>query len=199
MSASPNGPCPYLGEPSVTPPHMSCSSACPGPPLLLLSPPQSHIPTHPHSPHDHPSPPPSPHGPLCSPPPGLGLSHHARFHGQHSPLHSYSPSPPHPSTSLSVPVVSNEPSGMQLASFGRGEWPMVELTACFHEEAISVQFQEWGVFAVKHTTVKKRGHLKDKNGNPVGQAWHYTFLLMVVYHAVPFMNQVIDSNLLLTE
>src|SRR5258707_10280669 len=93
---------------------------------------------------------------------------------------------------------------MQLASFGRGEWPMVELTACFHEEAICVQFQdvhlalqfqEWGVFAVKHTTAKKRGHLKDKNGNPVGQAWCYTFLLKEVDHAVPFMNQVIDSNL----
>src|SRR5260370_1392452 len=233
------------------PPHMSRSSACPGPPLLLLSPPQSHIPTHPHSPHPYlpshhclpsscgychhsplpsscrphycsplpryhspsshyhspsphyhsplpcycspspcgpccslpsphgpshrsPSPheplhhPPSPCGPHCSPSPGHGLSHHAPLHGQHSPPHSYSPSPPHPSTSRSVPVVSNGPSGMQLASFGRGEWPMVELTACFHEEAISVQFQEWGVFTVKHTTAKKRGHLKDKNGNPVG-------------------------------
>src|SRR5258708_13764006 len=32
------------------PPHMSHSSACPGPPLLLLSPPQSHIPTFPCSP-----------------------------------------------------------------------------------------------------------------------------------------------------
>src|SRR5258707_5525861 len=88
---------------------------------------------------------------------------------------------------------------MQLASFGRGEWPMVELTACFHEEAISVQFQEWGVFTVKHTTAKKRGHLKDKNGNPVGRAWCYTFLLKEVDHAVPFMNQVIDSNLSMKE
>src|SRR5258708_13152316 len=35
------------------PPHMSHSSACPGPPLLLLSPPQSHIPTCPHSPHPY--------------------------------------------------------------------------------------------------------------------------------------------------
>ena len=58
---------------------------------------------------------------------------------------------------------------------------MVELTACFHE-AIPVQFQEWGVFAVKHTMAKKRGHLKDKNGNPVGRAWHYTFLLKEVDH-----------------
>src|SRR5258708_2235145 len=248
------------------PPHMSCSSACPGPPLLPLSPPWSHIPTHPHSPcpylpschrspsshgyhrhsplpsshgpcyrsplphyhspsphyrspsprghryhpppprgalHRSPSPcgprrslpsphgpsrrspspheplrhPPSPCGPHCSLSPGHGLSRHAPLCGQHSPPHSYSPLPPHPSTSRSVPVVSNEPSGMQLASFGRGEWPMVELTACFHEEAIPVQFQdvhlalqfqEWGVFAVKHTMAKKRGHLKDKNGNPVG-------------------------------
>src|SRR5258708_2917505 len=46
---------------------------------------------------------------------------------------------------------------------------------------------------------KKRGHLKDKNGNPVGQAWHYTFLLKEVDHAVPFMNQVIDSNLFMKE
>src|SRR5258708_21486810 len=88
---------------------------------------------------------------------------------------------------------------MQLASFGRGEWPMVELTACFHEEAISVQFQEWGVFAVNHTMAKKRGHLKDKNGNPVGQAWHYTFLLKEVDCAVPFMNQVIYSNLFMND
>src|SRR5258706_10164043 len=35
------------------PPHMSRSSARPGPPLLLLSPPQSHIPTHPHLPHPY--------------------------------------------------------------------------------------------------------------------------------------------------
>src|SRR5258707_43083 len=76
---------------------------------------------------------------------------------------------------------------------------MVELTACFHEEAIPVQFQEWGVFTVKHTMAKKRGHLKDKNGNPVGQAWHYTFLLKEVDCAVPFMNQVIDSNLFMKE
>src|SRR5258708_313068 len=229
------------------PPHMSCSSARPGPPLLLLLPPQSHIPTCPHSPcpylpscchspsshgyhHHSPSPsshgpcycsplphyhspsshyhspsscycspsphyhspspcgphhslplphgpshcspspheplccPPSPHGPHHSPSPGHGLSHHAPSCGQHSPPHSYSPSPPHPLTSRSVPVASNEPSGIQLASFGRGEWPMVELTACFHEEAISVQFQdvhlalqfqEWRVCAVKHTMAKK--------------------------------------------
>src|SRR5260370_18122067 len=32
------------------PPHMSHSSACPGPPLLPLSPPRSHIPTHPRLP-----------------------------------------------------------------------------------------------------------------------------------------------------
>src|SRR5258708_32904353 len=83
--------------------------------------------------------------------------------------------------------------------FWEGRVANVELTACFHEEAISVQFQEWGVFAVKHTTAKKRGHLKDKNGNPVGQAWHYTFLLKEVDHAVPFMNQVIDSNLFMKE
>src|SRR5260370_35500723 len=88
---------------------------------------------------------------------------------------------------------------MQLASFGRGEWPMVELIACFHEEAIPVQFQEWGVFTVKHTMAKKRGHLKDKNGNPVGWAWCYTVLLKEVDHAVPFMNQVIDSNLFMKE
>src|SRR5260221_12709740 len=97
---------------------------------------------------------------------------------------------------------------MQLASFGRGEWAMVELTACFHEEAISMQFQDvhlalqfqgLGVLAVKHTTAKKRGHLKDTNGNPVGQAWHYSFLLKEVDHAVPFMNQVIDSNLFMKE
>jgi len=48
--------------------------------------------------------------------------------------------------------------------------------------AIPVQFQEWGVFTVKYTMAKKRGHLKDKNGNPVGQAWHYTFLLKEVDH-----------------
>src|SRR5258708_5761502 len=198
------------------PPHMSCSSAHPSPPLLLLSPPQSHIPTCPHSPHPylpschcspsshgyhhhsplpssrrprycsplphycspsscyhspsprycsplprrhhyHPPPPrgahhcsplpcgpccslpsphrpshrsPLPHEPLCHPPspcgphcplfPGHGLSCHAPSHGQHSPPHSYSPSPPHPSPSQSVPVLSNEPSGIQLASFGRG-------------------------------------------------------------------------------
>src|SRR5258708_35464774 len=199
------------------PPHMSHSSACPGPPLLLLLPPWSHIPTcpclpcpylpshcclpsshgyHHHSPspsspsphycsplpryhspsscYHSPSPhyrsplpcrpccslplpcgpsctspllheplcfPPSPCGPHHSPSPGHGLSCHAPLHCQPFPLHSYFPFPPHPSTSQSVPVVSNEPSGMQLASFGRGEWPMVELTACFHEEAIPVQFQ----------------------------------------------------------
>src|SRR5260221_14602802 len=157
------------------PPHMSCSSAHPAPPLLLLSPPQSHIPTRPCSPHPYlpshrrlpssrgycrhspspsscgprycsplpryhspssrycspspryrsplpcrpchslpsphrpshhsPSPheplchPPSPRGPHCSPSPGHGLSCHAPSHGQHSPPHSYSPLPPHPSTS----------------------------------------------------------------------------------------------------
>src|SRR5258708_11037761 len=36
------------------PPHMSRSSACPGPPLLPLSPPRSHTPTHPHFPHPYP-------------------------------------------------------------------------------------------------------------------------------------------------
>src|SRR5258707_8798978 len=35
------------------PPHMSHSSACPGPPLLPLSPPWSHIPTRPHLPHPY--------------------------------------------------------------------------------------------------------------------------------------------------
>src|SRR5258708_3137713 len=49
------------------------------------------------------------------------------------------------------------------------------------------------------TMAKKRGHLKDKNGNPVGQAWCYTFLLKEVDRAVPFMNQVIDSNLFMRE
>src|SRR5258708_25329798 len=65
------------------PPHMSCSSACPGPPLLPLLPPWSHIPTFPCSPHPYlpshhcspsshgyccHSPSPSSHGPrYCSP------------------------------------------------------------------------------------------------------------------------------------
>src|SRR5258708_4664215 len=101
------------------PPHMSHSSAHPGPPLLLLLPPQSHIPTHPHLPHPylpschrlhlhvdilttHHHPPLarlvpallclSPCRPHCSPSPGHGLSHHAPSHGQHSP-HSYLPLP----------------------------------------------------------------------------------------------------------
>src|SRR5260221_1963163 len=56
------------------PPHMSRSSARPGPPLLLLSPPQSHIPTHPHLPH--------PYLPSCR--------HSPSSHGyhRHSPLPS---------------------------------------------------------------------------------------------------------------
>src|SRR5258708_23689176 len=53
------------------PPHMSCSSAHPGPLLFPLSPPQSHIPTHPHLPcpylpsHCHS---PSSHGYCCHSP-----------------------------------------------------------------------------------------------------------------------------------
>src|SRR5258708_893501 len=130
-------------SPSPCGPHCSLPLPC-GP---------SHHSPLPHEPLHRP---PSPHGPHCSLSPGHGLSCHAPSHGQHSPPCSYSPLPPHPSTSRSVPVVSNEPSGMQLASFGRGEWPMVELTACFHEEAIPLQFQDWGVFTVKHIMANKK-------------------------------------------
>src|SRR5258708_36891126 len=74
------------------PPHMSRSSACPGPPLLPLSPPRSHIPTCPHSP--CPFRPscncsPSSHGYPCPSP--LPSSHRPHYH---SPLSCYrSPSP----------------------------------------------------------------------------------------------------------
>src|SRR5258708_5381739 len=69
------------------PPHMSHSSAHPGPPLLLLSPPRSHIPTHPCSPHPYlPSHccSPSSHGYHChSPSPSSCRPHY------HSPLPHY--------------------------------------------------------------------------------------------------------------
>src|SRR5260370_20700755 len=73
-------------------PHMSCSSAPPGPPLLPLSPPRSHIPTCPCSPHPYlPS--------HCHSPSSCGYHHHSpspsshRPH-YHSPLpHYHSPSP----------------------------------------------------------------------------------------------------------
>src|SRR5258708_2951644 len=74
------------------PPHMSRSSAHPGPPLLPLSPPWSHIPTRPHLP--HPYLPSHRHSPSSrgyrhhSPSPS---SHRPRYH---SPLPRYrSPSP----------------------------------------------------------------------------------------------------------
>src|SRR6266436_4188560 len=81
------------------PPHMSHSSACPGPPLLPLSPPWSHIPTCPHLPHPYlPSHHrlPSSHGYHCHSP--LPSSHGPHYH---SPLphycspssHDHSPSP----------------------------------------------------------------------------------------------------------
>src|SRR5258708_6266450 len=73
------------------PPHMSCSSARPDPPLLLLSPPWSHIPTCPHSPHPYlPS--------HCCSPSSHGYRHHSpspSSRGPHyrSPLpHYHSPS-----------------------------------------------------------------------------------------------------------
>src|SRR5260370_42625963 len=97
--------------------------------------------------------------------------------------------------------------GYNLHLLGR-RVPLVELTACFHEDAIPVQFQdvnlalqyqEWGVFAVKHTMAKKRSHLKDKYGSPVEQAWCYAFLLKEADCAVPFMNQVINSNLFMRQ
>ena len=49
---------------------------------------------------------------------------HAPSRGQHSPPHSYLPSPPHPSTSQSVPVVSNEPLACNLHLLGgeSGQW-----------------------------------------------------------------------------
>ena len=59
---------------------------------------------------------------------------------------------------------------------GRGEWPMVELTACMFKDLIPsqyddsqlvVRFPDWGVFGVKHVTAKKRAHLVDQVGNPV--------------------------------
>src|SRR5258708_18008013 len=54
------------------PPHMSHSSACPGPPLLPLSPPRSHIPTHPHLP--------CPYLPSCHcSPSSCGYHHHSPF------------------------------------------------------------------------------------------------------------------------
>ena len=37
-------------------------------------------------------------------------------------------------------------------------------------------FQDWGVFGVKHVTVKKRAHLVDQVGNPVKRAWCYSFV-----------------------
>src|SRR5258707_1690838 len=52
------------------PPHMSCSSARPGPPLLPLSPPWSHIPTRPCLPHPYlPS--------HCHSPSSHGYHHHS--------------------------------------------------------------------------------------------------------------------------
>src|SRR5258707_15453709 len=85
------------------PPHMSRSSACPGPPLLLLSPPQSHIPTHPCLPHPylpscHHSPSPSSCRPCyCSPLPHYcspSSHYHSPSPRYRSPLPHYcSPSP----------------------------------------------------------------------------------------------------------
>src|SRR5258708_6974115 len=87
------------------PPHMSHSSARPGPPLLPLSPPQSHIPTHPHSP--------CPYLPsCCCSPSSCGYHHHSPLPSScgphyHSPLpcycspssHYHSPSPQYRSPS----------------------------------------------------------------------------------------------------
>ena len=62
---------------------------------------------------------------------------------------------------------------------------MVELTACVFKDSIPskyddsqlvVRFQDWGVFGVKHVTAKKRAHLVDQVGNPVKQAWRYSFM-----------------------
>src|SRR5258708_2189132 len=106
-----------------SPPSAHHHSPLPSGPCCSL--PSPHRPSHcspsPHEPLCHP---PSPCGPHHSPSPGHGLSRHAPSHGQHSPPHSYLPLPPHPSTSQSVPVVSNEPSGMQLAFLGgeSGQW-----------------------------------------------------------------------------
>src|SRR5258708_39864921 len=60
-----------ISQMTEQPPHMSHSSACPGPPLLPLSPPWSHIPTcplssHPYLPSRHHSP--SSHGYHCHSP-----------------------------------------------------------------------------------------------------------------------------------
>src|SRR6266436_9326889 len=105
------------------PPHMSHSSARPGPPLLLLLPPRSHIPTCPHSPrpylpsHRHSpsshgycrrSPSPSSRGPRYRSPLPHYCSPSSRYHSlspryrspsprYHSPLprgHRYHPPPP---------------------------------------------------------------------------------------------------------
>src|SRR5258708_30295370 len=97
------------------PPHMSRSSAHPGPPLLLLLSPRSHIPTCPHLPHPylpshchlpsscgycHHSPLPSSHGPCYHPP-------SPRYHSPSPHHHHYLPPPPRrsslPSPSLCLP------------------------------------------------------------------------------------------------
>src|SRR5260221_8432501 len=98
------------------PPHMSRSSAHPGPPLLLLLPPQSHIPTHPCSPHPYLpshrhspssrgycccSPLPSSHGPhyhsplprYCSPS-SCYCSPSPHYHSPSPHRHRYCPPPP---------------------------------------------------------------------------------------------------------
>ena len=62
---------------------------------------------------------------------------------------------------------------------------MVELTACTHQDPIPEEYEDvhvashyqgWGVFGVKHVTVKRRGQQRDQEGNTIQHAWHYIFL-----------------------
>src|SRR6266478_6789722 len=73
-----------------------------------------------------------------------------------------------------------ESSCLQITSFGRGEWPIVEMTACTYQDPVPQDcedlclascYQGWGIFGVKHVTMKRRGHQQDQEGNAVQHAW----------------------------
>ena len=79
-----------------------------------------------------------------------------------------------PAMGPSTPL--QESSCMEVTSFGKGEWPMVELTACTYQDPIPEEYEDvhmvscyqgWGVFGVKHVTVKRRGQQRDQEGNTV--------------------------------
>src|SRR5260370_22651068 len=80
-----------------------------------------------------------------------------------------------------------ESSHLQITSFGRGEWPIVEMTACTYQDPVPQDYKDlclascyqgWGIFRVKHITIQRRGHQWAQEGNVVQCARAYTFLFM---------------------